>query len=102
MFLLYCVMYCWYCNLWCIILKFIQEFFEYIEKERSKDFEILARKYRAVGPLLTKMEGLVAHTNTGRSAKFCQYYAHWEQKIYGSLTKVGLIQIVLERYLKIH
>ena len=61
-----------------------------MEKERAKDFEILARKYRAIGPLLTKMEGLVVHTNSGRSAKLASYYAYWERKVFDSLNKVGL------------
>ena len=69
-----------------------KEFFEHIERERAKDFEILARKYRAIGPLLTKVEGLVANTNTGRSTKLHQYYAYWERKIYESLSKVRLSQ----------
>ena len=71
----------------------VQEFFESVERERAKDFEILARKYRAIGPLLTKVEGLVVHTNTGKSPKLHQYYAYWERKIFESLTKV---QILLE------
>jgi len=66
-----------------------KEYYEYIERERSKDFEILARKYRAIGPLLTKMEGLVVHTNSGKSPKLHQYYAHWERKTYNALQKVS-------------
>lgn len=73
----------------CFIL---QEYFEHIEKERAKDFEIMARKYRAVGPLLTKMEGLVAHTNTGKSPKLAQYYSYWEKKVYDALTKVCFLE----------
>ncbi|PVD32839.1 hypothetical protein C0Q70_08286 [Pomacea canaliculata] len=65
-----------------------KEFFEYIEHERTKDLEILARKYRAIGPLLTKMEGLVVHTNTGKAPKLSQYYSFWEKKVYSSLTKL--------------
>lgn len=48
----------------------------------------MARKYRAIGPLLTKMEGLVVHTNTGRSTKLQPYYAYWENAVYEALTKV--------------
>ena len=48
----------------------------------------MARKYRAIGPLLTKMEGLVVHTNTGKSPKLARYYAYWERKVFESLTKV--------------
>lgn len=71
-----------------ICLYILKEFFEYIERERTKDFEILARKYRAIGPLLTKMEGLVVHTNTGKSPKLHQYYSFWEKKVHESLTRV--------------
>ncbi|ESO91629.1 hypothetical protein LOTGIDRAFT_122204, partial [Lottia gigantea] len=70
------------------ILPSCKEFFEHIESERHRDFELLARKYRAIGPLLTKMEGLVVHTNTGKSPKLSQYYAYWEKRVYESLTKL--------------
>ena len=66
-----------------------KEFFTFIEVERAKDVELLARKYQAIGPLLTKVEGLVVHTNTGSSAKLQHYYGYWEQKIFSSLTKVS-------------
>ena len=66
----------------------LQEYFEHIEQERVKDLEIMARKYRAIGPLLTKMEGLVVNTNTGRSPKLARYYAYWERKVFEALTKV--------------
>ncbi|ELU10552.1 hypothetical protein CAPTEDRAFT_221643 [Capitella teleta] len=65
-----------------------KDFFESVEKERAHDFEILARKYRAIGPLLTKVEGIVVHTNTGKSPKLHQYYAYWERKIFNSLTRL--------------
>jgi dynein heavy chain len=68
-----------------------------VERERGKDFETLARKYRAVGPLLTKMEGLVVHTNTGKSPKLNQYYSYWERRVFNSLTKVGSKARVLEQ-----
>ncbi|XP_059165934.1 dynein axonemal heavy chain 10-like isoform X2 [Physella acuta] len=72
-----------------------KEYFEYIEQERVKDLEILARKYRAIGPLLTKMEGLVVHTNTGRSPKLARYYAFWERKVYEALTKMIINNLML-------
>lgn len=34
------------------------------------------------------MEGLVAHTNTGRSPKLQPYYEYWENAVYEALTKV--------------
>ncbi|KAL5017096.1 hypothetical protein ScPMuIL_006685 [Solemya velum] len=78
------------------MLPSCKEYFEHIEKERAKDFEIMSRKYRAVGPLLTKMEGLVAHTNTGKSPKLSQYYSYWEKKVYNALTK--LVQNNLKQF----
>lgn len=50
----------------------------------------MMRKYQAIGPLLTKVEGLVVNTNTGQSRKLQQYYAHWETKIFKALTAVCL------------
>ena len=76
------------CNCFGFFAKFLQEFFEYLEKARAVELENLARRYRAVGPLLTKMEGLVVHTNTGRSTKLQPYYAYWENAVYEALTKV--------------
>lgn len=78
------------------LLFLLQEYFEHVERERGKDFEILARKYRAIGPLLTKMEGLVVHTNSGRSSKLSAYYSYWEKKVYDALTK--LIMSNLRRF----
>ncbi|XP_072163343.1 dynein axonemal heavy chain 10-like [Diadema setosum] len=72
------------------ILPSCKEYFEYIERERLHTYETLARKYRAIGPLLTKMEGLVVHTNTGRSPRLHAYYAFWERRVYETLTKMVL------------
>ncbi|XP_074916070.1 dynein axonemal heavy chain 10 [Chelonoidis abingdonii] len=68
----------------------VKEFFEHIKRERSKDVEHIVRKYVAIGPLLTKMEGLVANTNTGKASKLAPYYAFWENKIYHTLTQLVL------------
>ncbi|XP_057295129.1 dynein axonemal heavy chain 10-like [Hydractinia symbiolongicarpus] len=65
----------------------IKEYIDFLERIRVHDMESLARKYRAIGPLLTKMEGLVAHTNTGKSPKLQQYYSYWEKRIFQSLLK---------------
>lgn len=67
-----------------------KEYFEYIKHERSRDMEHLVRKYVSIGPLLTKMEGLVMNTNSGRAARLVPYYAFWENKIYQSLTNLVL------------
>lgn len=67
-----------------------QDFLEQLDEARVKDLDMLVRKYRGIGPLLTKVEGLVVHTNTGKSPKLRQYYAHWERKIFDALTKMIL------------
>jgi len=66
----------------------VQEYFDYIEREQKKDFAFMLHKFQAIAPLLTKVEGLVVNTNTGESHKLRHYYAHWEQKIFNSLTTV--------------
>ncbi|XP_046496348.1 dynein axonemal heavy chain 10 isoform X7 [Equus quagga] len=68
----------------------VKEFFEYIERERAKDVDHMVRWYLAIGPLLTKVEGLVIHTNTGKAPKLASYYQYWENKIYEVLTKLIL------------
>ncbi|XP_073737373.1 dynein axonemal heavy chain 10 [Callorhinus ursinus] len=68
----------------------VKEFFEHIEQERAKDVDHMVRWYLAIGPLLTKVEGLVIHTNTGKAPKLASYYEYWEHKIYEVLTKLIL------------
>uniref|UniRef100_A0A8C0KP17 Dynein axonemal heavy chain 10 n=1 Tax=Canis lupus dingo TaxID=286419 RepID=A0A8C0KP17_CANLU len=68
----------------------VKEFFEHIERERVKDVDHMVRWYLAIGPLLTKVEGLVIHTNTGKAPKLASYYEYWEYKIYEVLTKLIL------------
>ncbi|NWJ04820.1 DYH10 protein, partial [Crypturellus undulatus] len=69
----------------------VKEFFEYVKCERVKDVEHMVRRYIAIGPLLTKVEGLVANTNSGKSPKLFSYYAYWENRIYQVL-----IQLILK------
>uniref|UniRef100_A0A2K6USE2 Dynein axonemal heavy chain 10 n=1 Tax=Saimiri boliviensis boliviensis TaxID=39432 RepID=A0A2K6USE2_SAIBB len=68
----------------------VKEFFEHIERERARDVEHMVRWYLAIGPLLTKVEGLVVHTNTGKAPRLASYYEYWEKKIYEVLTKLIL------------
>ncbi|KAI4568749.1 hypothetical protein MJG53_014367 [Ovis ammon polii x Ovis aries] len=68
----------------------VKEFFEHIERERAKDVDHMVRWYLAIGPLLTKVEGLVIHTNTGKAPKLASYYEYWENRIYEVLTKLIL------------
>ena len=48
----------------------------------------LSRKYHAISPLLIKVEGLVVHTNSGKSPFMKRYYAYWERKVFDALVKV--------------
>ncbi|KAM9056172.1 dynein axonemal heavy chain 10 isoform 4-T4 [Megaptera novaeangliae] len=68
----------------------MKEFFEHIERERAKDVDHMVRWYLAIGPLLTKVEGLVIQTNTGKAPKLASYYEYWENRIYEVLTKLIL------------
>lgn len=67
------------------------EFFEFINKHKTNTLETLVNKYRSIGPLLVKMESLVAGTNTGKSKALKDYYAFWEKKIFGALTFVSIL-----------
>eukprot|EP00062_Callorhinchus_milii_P021625 gi/632978548/ref/XP_007905975.1/ PREDICTED: dynein heavy chain 10, axonemal [Callorhinchus milii] len=71
-------------------LSGVKEFYEYVEHERKNDIMILVNKYKAIGPLLTKVEGLVMQTNTGKAYKMSYYYSYWERRIYESLIKMIL------------
>ena len=42
-----------------------KSFFDQLEVHRSDTMYQLARKYRAIGPILTKLEGTVFRTSTG-------------------------------------
>ncbi|KAI8825885.1 dynein heavy chain and region D6 of dynein motor-domain-containing protein [Fimicolochytrium jonesii] len=66
------------------------EFFDFEHKNRTNVLETVALKYASVGPLLIKMESLVAGTNTGKSKALKEYYAHWERKIFMALNYMVL------------
>ncbi|XP_013358995.1 PREDICTED: dynein heavy chain 10, axonemal isoform X2 [Chinchilla lanigera] len=68
----------------------VKEFFEHMERERARDVERMVRWYLAIGPLLTKVEGLVVHTNTGHAPKLASYYEYWEGRVYDVLTRLLL------------
>ncbi|RKO94122.1 dynein heavy chain and region D6 of dynein motor-domain-containing protein [Blyttiomyces helicus] len=61
------------------------EFFDFISKHRESMLSVAVQKYRSIGPLLIKMESLVAGTNTGKSKMLKDYYAYWERRIFGAL-----------------
>lgn len=53
--------------------------------------EGIVQKYKSIGPLLIKMESLVAGTNTGKSKMLKEYYAHWERKVFAALNYVSCV-----------
>ncbi|KAL8575820.1 hypothetical protein ACOMHN_014825 [Nucella lapillus] len=53
----------------------------------------LATKFHAIGPQVTKIEGLVVNTNTGRSAIMREYFLYWEKKVFDALTKLILVNL---------
>ncbi|XP_047141246.1 dynein axonemal heavy chain 10 isoform X1 [Hydra vulgaris] len=64
-----------------------KDYAEFLSNIRASEMESHSRKYRAIGPLLTKIEGVVVHTNTGKAPKLSSYYSYWEQKVFHSLLK---------------
>jgi len=48
----------------------------------------LSKKYKLIGPLITKVEGLVFGTNTSCSPKMASYYSFWEREIYNTISKM--------------
>ncbi|KAJ3134855.1 Dynein heavy chain 10, axonemal [Physocladia obscura] len=61
------------------------EFFDFLNKHRVNSLEATVQKYSSIGPLLIKMESVVAGTNTGKSKMLKDYYAYWERRIFNSL-----------------
>ncbi|KAJ3224095.1 Dynein heavy chain 10, axonemal [Clydaea vesicula] len=61
------------------------EFFDYINKNKMNILDGIVQKYRSIGPLLIKMESLVANTNTGKSPMLKEYYAYWEKRVFVAL-----------------
>ena len=47
-----------------------KSFFDHLETHRSDTMCQLARRYRAIGPILTKLEGTVFRTSTGKLCRF--------------------------------
>ncbi|EDV22455.1 uncharacterized protein TRIADDRAFT_50643 [Trichoplax adhaerens] len=65
-----------------------KEYFDFLEKSRTREIEHLVAKYQDIGPLLIKIEGNVVNTNTGKSPRLQSYYFYWENKVYDALTKM--------------
>ncbi|CAF3533097.1 unnamed protein product [Rotaria sordida] len=63
-----------------------KEYFEIVESRRRHDAIELQKKYKLIGPLIAKVEGLVFNTNTSQSPKMKAYYAYWERQIFSALS----------------
>eukprot|EP00731_Ephydatia_muelleri_P035324 Em0114g8a len=65
-----------------------KEYFKFQETRLASSIGTLSRKYHAISPLLIKVEGLVIHTNSGKSPFMKRYYAYWERKVFDALVKM--------------
>lgn len=52
--------------------------------------EELVRKYKTIGPLLGKIEGITDDSTTLSLPKMKSYYKFWERRIFNALNKVLL------------
>ncbi|CBZ30501.1 putative dynein heavy chain [Leishmania mexicana MHOM/GT/2001/U1103] len=68
----------------------LQTLVDIIERRRVEQLERCMRAYRTAKPLLTKVEGQLLATHTGRCANLVSYYSHWEQRIWRALTTMVL------------
>ncbi|PRW56454.1 flagellar inner arm dynein 1 heavy chain alpha [Chlorella sorokiniana] len=66
----------------------LQEWYEEFEQHRQQVVEGLVARYRGVGPLLVKVEELVAGTSTGKSPRLAGYYAYWERRLFGAVSSM--------------
>lgn len=68
----------------------LTEFYEQLERQRHDAVDRLVKKYRTIGPLLGKIEEVVAGTNTGKSPQLQTYYSYWERAIFNALNQMVL------------
>ncbi len=66
----------------------VVEFYERLEKHRVSRLEQLVAKYNSIGPLLLKVEGIVAQTDTSCSPALGGYYVYWERRIFNAVTEM--------------
>lgn len=66
----------------------VGEFYELVERNRMQRIDELVQSYRSIGPLLIKVEEIVAGVNTGTSPKMSTYYMYWERRIFNAITKM--------------
>nr|CCA14061.1 PREDICTED: similar to hCG1811879 putative [Albugo laibachii Nc14] len=81
----------------------VSDFYEIVERNRVKRIEELVQKYRSIGPLLIKVEELVAGVNTGTSPKMSAYYLYWERYIFNAITQMIIASMItLQALLNVH
>ena len=68
----------------------IATFYERLEQIRQTRLDHLVEKYHSIGPLLIKVEEIVAGVNTGRSPELSTYYLFWERRIFNAITQMIL------------
>ena len=68
----------------------LTEFYEAHERERREAVEELVKRYHTIGPLLVKIEEVVAGTNSGKSPLLTSYYSYWERAIFNALNQMVL------------
>ena len=66
----------------------VVEFYELLEKNRVERLEDLVAKYKSIGPLLLKVEGIVAQTDSSMSPALGCYYVYWERRIFNAITQM--------------
>lgn len=51
------------------------------------------KKYKTIGSLLGKIEGIIEHKNTLSSPRMKSYYQFWERRVYNALNRMVLCNL---------
>ncbi|KAL8020331.1 putative AAA+ ATPase domain, dynein heavy chain region D6 P-loop domain-containing protein [Plasmopara halstedii] len=85
------------------IVTEVSEFYELVERNRMQRLDDLVQSYRSIGPLLIKVEEIVAGVNTGTSPAMSTYYMYWERRVFNAITKMIIASMTtLQALLNIH
>ncbi|PRP82215.1 dynein-1-alpha heavy chain, flagellar inner arm I1 complex, partial [Planoprotostelium fungivorum] len=71
----------------------LQEFLDAMEKENGKVVEEIVKKYKTIGSLLGKIEGIIEHKNTLASPRMKSYYQFWERRVFNALNRMVLCNL---------
>jgi len=58
-----------------------------VKKFRTEKLNQFLETYRALGPLLMKLESLILQTNTGQSPLMNFYFEFWEETMFTTLIR---------------